>query len=400
MREQGIAGGFPPPGSSPNPSAAAIFGSFLRLGITAFGGPAMVAHIKEMSVKKNKWLTEETFKDGVVICQSVPGATAMQMAAYVGLRARGVRGAIASYAGFGIPAFLLMLALAVFYSGSRELPLVVSLFQGLQVMVVAILANATFLFGRDMARKRGDLILAPVSSAFFWVGVSPFLVIIGAAIAGAMLFRDAPPLTSSGIPGENAGKVPRPIVLFLILACAGVAGLYFADRKLYQLAVLMLRIDLFAFGGGFASLPLMFHEVVNVMGWMGGKTFMDGIALGQVTPGPIIITATFVGYLVRGFAGALVATAAIFTPSFVVLVTVTPFFDRLKSAKYFSGATRGILASFVGLLFYMTIRFAVAVPWDVVKVLFGIAVVVALARKMNILHIVLIGSVLSIVIFR
>ena len=94
------------------------------------------------------------------------------------------------------------------------------------------------------------------------------------------------------------------------------------------------------------------------------------------------------------------ATAAIFTPSFVVLVTVTPFFDRLKSAKHFSGATRGILASFVGLLFYMTIRFAVAVPWDVVKVLFGIAVIVALARKVNILYVVLIGSALSIVVSR
>lgn len=382
------------------PGAAAIFGSFLRLGITAFGGPAMIAHIKEMSVINKKWLTEETFKDGVVICQSVPGATAMQMAAYVGLRAGGVRGAIASYAGFGLPAFLLMLTLAVFYSGSRELPLVVSLFQGLQVMVVAIVANATFHFGRDIGKKPVDLVLAGVAAALFWFGVSPFAVIVGAGIAGAMLFRDAPPLTSSGSREGNAGKVPRPIVLFLILACAGVAGLYFADRKLYQLAVLMLRIDLFAFGGGFASLPLMFHEVVNVMGWMDGKTFMDGIALGQVTPGPIIITATFVGYLVRGLPGALVATAAIFTPSFVVLVIVTSFFDRLKSAKHFSGATRGILASFVGLLFYMTIRFAVAVPWELSKVLFGIAVVFALARKMNILHIVLIGSVLSFVVFR
>jgi chromate transporter len=382
------------------PGAAAIFGSFLRLGITAFGGPAMIAHIKEMSVINKKWLTEETFKDGVVICQSVPGATAMQMAAYVGLRAGGVRGAIASYAGFGLPAFLLMLTLAVFYSGSRELPLVVSLFQGLQVMVVAIVANATFHFGRDIGKKPVDLVLAGFAAALFWFGVSPFAVIVGAGIAGAMLFRDAPPLTSSGSREGNAGKVSRPIVGFMILACAGVAGLYFSDRKLFQLAVLMLRIDLFAFGGGFASLPLMFHEVVNSMGWMDGKTFMDGIALGQVTPGPIIITATFVGYLVRGFLGALVATAAIFTPSFVVLVTVTPFFDRLKSTKHFSGATRGILASFVGLLFYMTIRFAVAVPWELRKVLFGIAVVFALARKMNILHIVLIGSVLSFVVFR
>ena len=400
MRAQRTAGGFPPPRSSPSPSTAAIFGSFLRLGITAFGGPAMIAHIREMSVKRNKWLTEETFKDGVVICQSLPGATAMQMAAYVGLRAGGVRGAIASYAGFGLPAFLLMLALAVFYSGSRELPLVVSLFQGLQVMVVAIVANATFTFGRDIGKKPEDLVLAGVAAALFWVGVSPFAVIVGAAIAGVFLFKDPVLPPSSAKKEGDAGKVPRPIVVFMILACTGVVGLYFADRKLYQLAVIMLRIDLFAFGGGFASLPLMFHEIVNAMGWIDGKTFMDGIALGQVTPGPIVITATFVGYLVRGFPGALVATAAIFTPSFVVLVAATPFFDRLKSAKYFSGTTRGILASFVGLLFYMTIRFAVAVPWEPSKVLFGIAVVFALARKMNILHVVLIGSALSIVIFR
>lgn len=388
------------PGSSPGPGAAAIFGSFLRLGVTAFGGPAMIAHIKEMSVIRNKWLTGETFKDGVVICQSVPGATAMQMAGYVGLRVGGVRGAVASYAGFGLPAFLLMLALAVFYSGSRELPLVVSLFHGLQVMVVAIVANATFHFGREIGKKPVDLALAGVAAALFWSGVSPFAVIVGAGFAGAFLFKDPAFFPSSAVKAGDAGKVPRPIVVFVVLACAGVAGLYFADRKLYRLAVLMLRIDLFAFGGGFASLPLMFHEVVNTMGWMDGKTFMDGIALGQVTPGPIIITATFVGYLVRGFPGAFVATAAIFTPSFVVLVAVTPFFDRLKNTRHFSGATRGILASFVGLLFYMTIRFAAAVPWDAVKVLFGIAVIVALARKVNILHVVLIGSALSIVLFR
>lgn len=400
MKAQRTDGGFPPPGSSPSPSAAAIFGSFLRLGITAFGGPAMIAHIKEMSVKQSKWLTEETFKDGVVICQSVPGATAMQMAAYVGLRAGGVRGAVASYAGFGLPAFLLMLTLAVFYTGSRELPLVVSVFRGLQVMVVAIVGNATFTFGRDIGKKPLNLVLAAVAAALFWIGVSPFAVIVGAAIAGGLMFKDQSPPPPSGKKVGDGGHVPRSIVIFMILACAGVVGLYFADRKLYQLAALMLRIDLFAFGGGFASLPLMFHEVVNAMGWLDGKTFMDGIALGQVTPGPIIITATFVGYLVRGIPGALVATAAIFTPSFVVLVAVTPFFDRLKNTRHFSGATRGILASFVGLLFYMTVRFAVAVPWDAVKVLFGIAVIVALARKMNILYVVLIGSVLSVVIFR
>jgi chromate transporter len=377
-----------------------LFLSFLRLGITSFGGPAMIAHIRDLSVKRNRWLMEETFKDGVVICQSMPGATAMQMAAYVGLRAGGLRGAITSFVGFGLPAFLLMLVLAAGYAGSSELPPVVSLFQGLQVVVVAIVANATFLFGRDIVKRPGDLFIAPVSAALFWFGVSPFVVIVGAAIAGIAFFKDSALPPSSGQNGDKPGQVPKPILIFIGLVCAGVAGLYFADRKLYHLATVMLRIDLFAFGGGFASLPLMFHEIVNVKGWLDGKTFMDGIALGQITPGPIVITATFVGYLVRGFVGSLVATLAIFTPSFVILVAATPFFDRLKDARYFSGATRGILASFVGLLFYMTIRFAVAVPWEPSKVLFGIAVVIALARKVNILYIVLIGSALSIVIFR
>jgi chromate transporter len=377
-----------------------LFLSFLRLGITAFGGPAMIAHIRDLSVIRNRWLMDETFKDGVVLCQSMPGATAMQMAAYVGLRAGGLRGAITSFVGFGLPAFILMLVLAACYAGSSELPPVVSLFHGLQVVVVAIVANATFLFGRDIVKRPGDLFIAPVSAALFWFGVSPFVVIVGAAIAGIVFFKDSALPPSSGQNGDKTGQVPKQIILFIGLVCAGVAGLYFADRKLYHLATVMLRIDLFAFGGGFASLPLMFHEIVNVKGWLDGKTFMDGIALGQITPGPIVITATFVGYLVRGFVGSLVATIAIFTPSFVILVAATPFFDRLKDARYFSGATRGILASFVGLLFYMTIRFAVAVPWEPSKVLFGIAVVIALARKMNILYIVLIGSALSIVIFR
>ena len=377
-----------------------LFLSFLRLGITAFGGPAMIAHIRELSVKRNRWLMEETFKDGVVICQSMPGATAMQMAAYVGLRAGGLRGAITSFVGFGLPAFILMLVLAACYAGSSELPPVVSLFHGLQVVVVAIVANATFLFGRDIVKRPRDLFIAPVSAALFWFGVSPFAVIVGAAIAGIAFFKDSALPPSSGQNGDKTGQVPKPILIFMGLVFAGVAGLYFADRKLYHLAIVMLRVDLFAFGGGFASLPLMFHEIVNVKGWLDGKTFMDGIALGQITPGPIVITATFVGYLVRGFVGSLVATIAIFTPSFVILVAATPFFDRLKDARYFSGATRGILASFVGLLFYMTIRFAVAVPWEPSKVLFGIALVIALARKMNILYIVLIGSALSIVLFR
>jgi chromate transporter len=232
-----------------------------------------------------------------------------------------------------------------------------------------------------------------------WSGVSPFVVIIGAALAGTLFFAN---LGSPALPthiGKRNQREFKQVMLLFFIFLAGLAGLYIANIKLFNLATLMLKIDLFAFGGGFGSVPLMLHEIVDIRKWVDSKTFMDGIALGQVTPGPIVITATFVGYLMYGVAGALVATVAVFTPSFLVLTGVTPFFDRLKTSKYFMGATKGILATFVGLLFYATIKFASAVPWDVVRVLILLGALIALLRKIDILYVVLAGAVISVIIF-
>jgi len=162
---------------------------------------------------------------------------------------------------------------------------------------------------------------------------------------------------------------------------------------------LMMGIDLFAFGGGFASIPLMLHEIVNVRGWMDNKTFMDGVALGQVTPGPIVITSTFIGYVLYGLSGGVVATLAVFTPSFLMVIALTPVFDRLKTSVYFARATKGILASFVGLLFFVTIRFSLVVPWDLVRGVLVCAAFAALLRTVDILFVVLITAVVSIFLF-
>jgi chromate transporter len=179
----------------------------------------------------------------------------------------------------------------------------------------------------------------------------------------------------------------------------GLLLLYLFRPDLFSLALLMLKVDLFAFGGGFASLPLMLREVVHVRGWLDARTFMDGIALGQVTPGPIVMTAAFVGYLTHQFFGAVVATGAIFTPSFFVLVLTAPFFDRLKGSPAFVKATHGILASFVGLLLYVTIGFAAAVPWDLFRILLVLAALAALVRKVDLVYIVVIGAALSLLLF-
>lgn len=376
-----------------------LFLKFLRLGLTAFGGPAMVAYIKELSVNRSKWLDENTFKNGVALCQSIPGATAMQMAAYVGLKTKGVAGALASYIGFGLPAFVLMHILAAVYVSAHNIPQVVSLFNGLQIIVVAIIANATYSFGKGIRKDYKDILLAAAAAVLFWLGISPFVVIMCSAFAGIFFFRGSGYISSSIFSVEHGNTLLKQAVLLILISLAGLAGLYFADIKLFKLAALMLRIDLFAFGGGFASLPLMLHEIVNVRGWMDNKTFMDGIALGQVTPGPIVITATFVGYLLYGISGAFIATISIFTPSFLVLVIMTPLFDRLRASPYFLNITRGILASFVGLLFFVTIKFASAISWNMVRVLLACSAFAALVKKVDILYVVLIGAVISVFMF-
>jgi len=380
------------------PSLKNLFFAFFRLGLTAFGGPAMVAHIKELSVGRHNWLDEEKFKDGVILCQTIPGATAMQTAAYVGFRARGIEGALASFVGFGLPAFLLMLILSSLYARYHEVHGIISLFNGLQVAVVAIVAHATYSFGRTTFKNYKEILLALASAFGLWAGVSPFIVILAAALLGIVSLSDKGIIPDS-FDRESDGYSLKQFSVLLLIMFSGLLMLYLLDTKIFNLAVLMMRIDLFAFGGGFASVPLMLHEIVNVRGWLDSKTFMDGIALGQVTPGPIVITSTFVGYLIYGTAGAIVATVAIFTPSFLMVIAIIPVMDRLRTYVYFLRATRGILASFVGLLFFVTVKFALAVPWDVLRILLVCAAFAALIKKLDILYVVLATAVISIVVF-
>jgi chromate transporter len=238
-----------------------LFISFFRLGLTAFGGPAMVAHIRELSVQHRQWLNDSDFKDGVALCQSIPGATAIQVAAYVGLRVNGIPGALAAYLGFGLPAFILMVVLSFFYTRFNDLPKFISLFSGLHVIVVAIILNAIFSFGRSIANNYRSIIIAIIAAVSFWSGVSPFIVIIGAALIGVIIYAPTPsPLTDSNKKGIQPNTMH--ILLFLSILLILTTGLYMTNLVLFSLATVMLKIDLFAFGGGFASVPLMLHEVV------------------------------------------------------------------------------------------------------------------------------------------
>jgi chromate transporter len=356
----------------------------------------MVAYIRKMAVDKKHWLDDQSARDGVALCQTIPGATAMQMSAYVGLRARGVAGAGASFIGFGLPAFLFMMILSALYARTHTLPGVVSIFNGLQAIIVAVVANATLSFGRTSIKNWKNVVNALIAAGLFGLKISPILVIIVAAFLGMALYREQP--HPAAVNPEGKGHAPKSLFLILSVTGMGFGALYFIDRKLFDLATLMFRIDLFAFGGGFASVPLMFYEVVQVRQWLDGPTLLNGIVLGQVTPGPIVMTATFVGYLVKGLLGGLVATICVFLPSFMIVVGIVPYFDRLRSSPYFKKVVTGILCSFVGLLLTVTIHFALDIPWDVPRILLSGAAFIALILKVDILWVVLAGTVISLVV--
>lgn len=380
------------------PSLGEIFFSFLRLGLTAFGGPAMVAYIKRMTVDREHWIDEESFRDGVSFCQMIPGATAMQTSAYVGLKIRGLVGALASFIGFGMPAFIIMVILAAFYSQTATLPVSIAIFRGLQVIIVAIIANSAVSFGRSSLKKWLHAIIAMIAAALFFFGVTPALVILFAGLLGLVFVRG-----EAFVPHSTEIVTSHKISYSFIRLIAFAGGifllLYFVQRDFFDLALTMTKIDFFAYGGGFASLPLMFHEVVDVHGWLNSSTFLNGIVLGQVTPGPIVITATFVGYLLYGIPGAIVATFGMFTPLFLIVIGLAPYYDKIRNSFHFHRIISGILFSFVGLLVSVTIRFAMGISWDIPSIILLTGTFTALVLGAEILWVVLAGIVVSYFLF-
>jgi chromate transporter len=292
-----------------------------------------------------------------------------------------------------------MMTFSALYVRAHTLPMMVSIFSGLQAIIVAIIANATISFGKNSLKNWQAVLIAFISATLFGLRISPILVILLAAVLGILLYSRQVLSQTTADPKRKVGL--QNSLLWLLLAVAvGFIFLFFADRKLFDLATLMFRIDLSAFGGGFASVPLMFHEVVDVHSWLDAKTFLNGIALGQVTPGPIVITATFIGYLLYGVLGGLIATVSIFLPSYILVVGITPYFDKLRSSPYFSRAISGILSSFVGLLLSVTIRFALDIPWDLPRAILAGGAFIALLFKVEICWVVIVTTLISIFILR
>jgi chromate transporter len=368
----------PAPAAEPGaPAGTASFGAYLRyfvgLGIWGFGGPiASVGYMQRDLVERRCWLTEAEFLDGVALGQAMPGPLAAQVVMWIGYLRKGWAGALAAAAAFIAPSFLLVLAVAVIYVRYSGLAIVQSLFYGIAPAVMAIIAIAAWKLAR--LTNRGDrrlwaisLVLAIVTAVS---GAEIAVLFIAAGLV--MIALDAPPRwlrrdrTAALIPAPvlvpAAGMVPRiaGILARPWIAVAASAGV------LLSLALFFLKAGAFIFGSGLAIVPFLRQGVVVQHHWLTSGQFIDAVAMGLITPGPVVITATFIGYLVAGLPGAIVATIAIFTPIYLGVAIPGRWFvrhrDHPQIKAFVKGATAAAAGAIAGAVVVLTRRTVTDLP--------------------------------------
>ena len=324
MREIGVS-----------PSVWEIFKAFLHLGVTAYGGLAMVEPIRHRVVVEKGWLSQQEFLDGLALCQLVPGATVVQLATYVGYRLGRGRGGLAAAGAFILPAFLLMLGLSFLYFRYGDLAWVKAVSRGFSAIVIALLVQALWRLTPIIRRHWLDLAIALLALAALWIRVNYLLVFLAAGglrlVLGFRLAREESSATLAPTgPTPKPGLVITQVAGTVAALALGVWGLWNLDHNLGLMSWIFLKISVVAFGGGYAMIPILQWDMVDHLGWLTLRQFLDGILLGFVTPGPIIITATFVGYWLKGLPGALVATVSIFLPPILKLVQDLTFLGTLR----------------------------------------------------------------------
>ncbi len=331
-----------------------IWAEYFITGLTAFGGPVILKKLRKLAIDRG-WLTEREFIDALAMIQLYPGPTGFDMAAFTGYKLRGVPGAITAGTAFILPAYLLILLLSYFYFTFGDLPFVEKLLIGLEATVIGILFDLTLELGQRSLRGVIQALIALFSFVALNYRVSAVLVVLLSLAAGALLLSGRGPVErdDTAIP-ERAGVRRWTAIGITAAAVLGGTLAAFLSRTLMgEMGLVFFKIGAVAFGNGTTILPLVSADVVDAHKWLTPRQFADGIALGQVTPGPFLITAAFIGYKVGGVAGSLLSTFAIFSPSLVMTMAFTEVMHRVKRFGFARGALAGAMSCFVGLLSHM-----------------------------------------------
>lgn len=359
-----------------------VFILFFKLGCVAFGGPA--AHISMMEnevVTKRKWMTRQYFLDMVGATNLVPGPNSTQMTMHCGHVRAGWKGLWIGGLAFIIPAVFFTLVLAVVYGEYGEVPEIAPFFYGIKPAVIGLIFDASFKLGKK-AFKSWQLILIGIGvAALSLAGIDEFLLIIGSGLIGMIWLNFL-----------NSKKNTFTIApLFLLVKPLGLA---IGNKSIF---LSFLKIALVLFGSGYVLIAYMDAELIEKLGWLTKQQLLDAIAMGQFTPGPVLTTATFVGYQLNGISGALWASLGMFLPSFFLVGLLVKLIPFLRKSKLLSSFLNAVNAGAVGIMIAVSLKLGYELIFDWrAAILMGLSILVAFKfKKVSPFWIIIIGSFLG-----
>lgn len=343
---------------------------FLRLGLLGFGGPvALVGQMERELVAERKWLGKEQMREAIAICQSLPGPLAIQVGVYASYLRGGFWGAWAGGWAFILPNFVIVAALGALYVHFGELKPVTAIFYGVSPAVIALILHSCYRLSRlgmEDALQWAIAFVCLVVTVILRAEVA--LLFIGAGLVGiaryGSIFRRPPPVAL------QISAVPA------LAQMAPVAS----TSTLGKLLLFFLKAGSLTFGSGLVIVPFLEQGLVQQYGWLDQRQFLVAVAIGMISPGPVVITATFVGYLVAGFWGSLVSTVGIFFPSFIFILVVAPLLARHRANPNVQGFVKGAYAAAIGTILGASILLSRIAIGDWLTALIGIASLAVLFR--------------------
>jgi chromate transporter len=357
-------------GSGPAPLRA-IAAVFLKLGTIGFGGPAAhIALMEDEVVRRRGWLTGEQFLDYLGATNLIPGPNSTELAIHVGHAKAGWPGLLVAGASFILPAALIVGVLASVYVRFGTLPEIGHVLYGVKPVVIAVVLQALWGLGRVAVKNGWLAALGTAAALASAAGVNELLVLLAAAMMAAAARARAP--------HTGAALVLAPLAPLTPLALPAVAG---AAHGLWPLFAVFLKVGAVLFGSGYVLLAFLRADLVERLGWLTEAQLLDAVAVGQVTPGPLFTTATFVGYVVAGAPGALVATAGIFLPAFVFVALSGPLVPRLRRSPTAARVLDGVNVASLALMAVVTWHLGLAALVDVPSVVLALAAALLLLRR-------------------
>ena len=328
---------------------------FLRLGITAFGGPA--AHIAMMRaevVDRLKWLSDREFLDLLAATNLIPGPNSTEMAIHLGYRRAGIPGLLVAGACFIVPAALIVGAIAWGYARYGETPAVGWLMYGIAPVVIAIVLQALVKLGQAALGRAAHVLIAVGALAAALAGVNELVLLAAGAGAGLLLVLRPRRGAAAAVLLALPALLTRTLTGSTALAASAVLAVEAAPFTLTRLALFFLKAGSVLFGSGYVLLAFLRADLVQRWSWLTDQQLIDAITVGQMTPGPVFTTATFIGYLLGGWAGAVLATAAIFAPGFVLVAVTQPLIPKMRASRLLGGCLDGVIAASLGLMASVT----------------------------------------------